>query len=114
MVDGESKEGIDGGVMTDKLRAAALAEQTVKESLTVAKQKPVPEFELIEKLEWVMMSDAEKVLRDFYAKAAAAGVAAITEAVAKERERCARIIEQYTGAWDDEGFALAAKIRKGE
>ena len=29
----------------------ALAEQTVKESLTVAKRKPVPEFELIEKWE---------------------------------------------------------------
>ena len=34
--------------------------------------------------------------------------------VAAERERCAKIVEQYTGAWDDEGFALAAKIRKGE
>ena len=30
---------------------AALAEQTVKESLTVAERKPVPEFELIEKWE---------------------------------------------------------------
>jgi hypothetical protein len=38
----------------------------------------------------------------------------LAEAVAKERERCAKIVEQYTGAWDDEGFALAAKIRKGE
>jgi len=53
------------------------------------------------------MSDTETVLREFYDKAYAAGVAA-------ERERCAKIIEQYTGAWDDEGFALAAKIRKGE
>jgi hypothetical protein len=38
----------------------------------------------------------------------------LAEAVAAERERCAKLIEQYTGAWDDEGFALAAKIRKGE
>jgi hypothetical protein len=38
----------------------------------------------------------------------------LAEAVAKERERCAKIVEQYTGAWDDGGFALAAKIRKGE
>ena len=38
----------------------------------------------------------------------------LAEAVAKERERCAKVCEQYTGAWDDEGFALAAKIRKGE
>ena len=34
--------------------------------------------------------------------------------IAAERERCAKIVEQYTGAWNDEGFALAAKIRKGE
>ena len=34
--------------------------------------------------------------------------------VVAERERCAKIVEQYTGAWDDEGFSLAAKIRKGE
>ena len=40
--------------------------------------------------------------------------AALAEAVAKERERCAKIVEQYTGAWNDEGFSLAAKIRKGE
>ena len=40
--------------------------------------------------------------------------AELAEAVEKERERCAKIVEQYTGAWDDEGFALAAKIRKGE
>ena len=38
----------------------------------------------------------------------------LAEAVGQERERCAKIVEQYTGAWDDEGFALAAKIRKGE
>jgi hypothetical protein len=38
----------------------------------------------------------------------------IQEAVAAERERCAKIVEQYTGAWDDKGFALAAKIRTGE
>ena len=40
--------------------------------------------------------------------------AELADAVAKERERCAEVVEQYTGAWDDEGFALAAKIRKGE
>jgi hypothetical protein len=40
--------------------------------------------------------------------------AELAEAVAKERERCVKIVEQYTGAWDDEGFALAAAIRKGE
>jgi hypothetical protein len=40
--------------------------------------------------------------------------AELAEAVAAERERCAKIVEQYTGAWNDEGFALAAKIRNGE
>jgi len=38
----------------------------------------------------------------------------LAEAVGKERERCAKIVEQYTGAWNDEGFSLAAAIRKGE
>lgn len=28
-----------------------------------------------------------------------------------EREECAKVVEQYTGAWDDEGYALAASIR---
>ena len=37
--------------MSDKLRAAALAEPAIKESLTVEARKPVPEFELIEKWE---------------------------------------------------------------
>ena len=44
------------------------------------------------------MSDTEKVLRDFYAKAAAAGVAAITEAVEKERERCAKVCEEMANS----------------
>jgi hypothetical protein len=38
----------------------------------------------------------------------------LADAVGKERERCAKIVERYTGAWNDEGFALAAAIRKGE
>ena len=28
-----------------------------------------------------------------------------------ERELCAKVIEQYTGAWDDQGYALAHLIR---
>lgn len=28
-----------------------------------------------------------------------------------EREACAKVIESYCGAWDDEGFALASTIR---
>lgn len=31
--------------------------------------------------------------------------------VAAEREACAKVVEDYCGAWDDEGYALAAAIR---
>ena len=32
-----------------------------------------------------------------------------------EREACAKVVEQYTGAWSDEGYALASAIRaRGE
>jgi len=31
---------------------------------------------------------------------------------AAEREACAKIVEQYTGAWDDQGYALAQAIRE--
>ena len=37
--------------------------------------------------------------------------ALIAEAVSKEREVCAKVVEDYCGAWDDEGYALAAAIR---
>lgn len=30
---------------------------------------------------------------------------------AAEREECARVVENYCGAWNDEGYALAADIR---
>ena len=43
--------------------------------------------------------------------------AALVAAAAKaeENEACARVVESYTGAWDDQGFALAAAIRaRGE
>jgi len=34
---------------------------------------------------------------------------------AAEREECAKVVENYTGAWDDEGYALAQAIRaRGE
>jgi hypothetical protein len=28
-----------------------------------------------------------------------------------ERNTCAKVVEDYCGAWDDEGYALAAAIR---
>jgi len=30
---------------------------------------------------------------------------------AAEREGCAKVAEEYCGAWDDEGYALASAIR---
>ena len=30
---------------------------------------------------------------------------------AAEREACAKVVEDYCGAWDDGGYALAATIR---
>lgn len=35
----------------------------------------------------------------------------VNEAIAAEREACARVVEQYTGAWSDEGYALSQAIR---
>ena len=29
----------------------------------------------------------------------------------REREACAKVVEEYCGAWNDEGYALAASIR---
>ena len=39
--------------------------------------------------------------------------AAIVAAAARaeENEACAKVVEDYCGAWDDEGYALAAAIR---
>ena len=59
------------------------------------------------------MNDTEKVLKDFYAKAAAAGVAAIAEAVEKERERCALVCEEFYSV-ENIAQKCAAAIRKGE
>jgi len=33
---------------------------------------------------------------------------------ADEREECAKVVENYCGAWDDQGYALAAAIRTRE
>ena len=30
---------------------------------------------------------------------------------AEENEACVKVVEDYCGAWDDEGYALAAAIR---
>ena len=33
------------------------------------------------------------------------------KAIAHEREECAKVVEEYCGAWNDEGYALASAIR---
>ena len=46
----------------------------------------------------------EEALQEFGAMVAAA-----------EREACAKVVENYCGAWDDEGYALMQAIRaRGE
>lgn len=40
-----------------------------------------------------------------------AHIKALENAVAAEREACAKLVENYCGAWDDEGYALASSIR---
>ena len=35
----------------------------------------------------------------------------VAELVAHEREACAKVVESYTGAWSDEGYALVQAIR---
>lgn len=37
--------------------------------------------------------------------------AMIKKAVRDEREACAKVVEDYCGAWDDKGYALSAAIR---
>ena len=37
---------------------------------------------------------------------------AIEAAIKAENEACAKVVEQYTGAWDDQGYALAQAIRQ--
>ena len=39
----------------------------------------------------------------------------VNAAIEDEREACAKVVEDYCGAWEDEGYALAAAIRaRGE
>jgi len=35
----------------------------------------------------------------------------VKRAVLAERDSCAVLVENYTGAWDDQGYALAQAIR---
>ena len=42
-------------------------------------------------------------------------LAILDDAVREEREACAKVVENYTGAWSDEGYALSQAIRaRGE
>ena len=55
---------------------------------------------------WGLLEDCRAALSE-----PSAPDALIAEAVAKEREVCAKVVEDYCGAWDDEGYALATAIR---
>ena len=58
------------------------------------------EFEVYETDVWITDGWWTEELERFAALVAAA-----------EREACAKVVEDYCGAWDDEGYALAAAIR---
>ena len=45
-----------------------------------------------------------ETLERFFQAAYVAGAVA-------EREACAKVVEAYTGAWDDQGYALTVAIR---
>ena len=51
----------------------------------------------------------QRVKESAYNAGLSAGIVAGADA---EREACARLVEQYTGAWDDQGYALAQAIRQ--
>ena len=53
---------------------------------------------------WIEAHEVGSELEAFAALVASA-------AQAKEREECAKAVENYCGAWDDQGYALANTIR---
>ena len=74
------------------------------------------DFELIKKTSWWQAFEAgwdlASVNLNGWDQAYAMGLKAGKEvARADEREACAKVVEQYCGAWDDEGYALAQAIR---
>lgn len=52
-----------------------------------------------------------RLLENFIADANALLKATDGRARQEEREACAKIVENYCGAWDDAGYALAQAIR---
>ena len=51
-------------------------------------------------------ADSNGVVHAFYQLERFAALVA-----AAEREACAKVVEDYCGAWDDKGYALSAAIR---
>jgi hypothetical protein len=51
-------------------------------------------------------ADSNGVVHAFYQLERFAALVA-----AAEREACAKVVEDYCGAWDDKGYTLAAAIR---
>ena len=65
-------------------------------------------FEVYETDVWITDGWWLEELERFAALVAAA-------AKAEENEACAKVVEDYCGAWNDEGYALAAAMRaRGE
>jgi len=61
---------------------------------------------------WADQLDAERKRFSEYNEMV---VGAMQDVRRDEREACAKAVEDYCGAWDDEGYALATAIRsKGE
>jgi len=66
--------------------------------------------------QWCVRPEGSKEFGDtihFVRKAdALVAMRTIESWIDQEREACAKIVEQYTGAWDDQGYALAQAIRE--
>lgn len=61
--------------------------------------------------EMTFVGDVDESAKVFFDWIAQAFKGRLEQERAEEREACARVVEAYTGAWDDQGFALAAAIR---
>ena len=76
---------------------------------------PATEWARIDKDMNVVHLDMELCAKGPHNAYTALAMAIWNKAIAQEREACAKAVEDYCGAWDNEGYALAAAIRaRGE
>ena len=113
------------GIDEDLERFAALVIAEKEKQIIAAN---APEIErintYIKELEEAVAAEREKVAQWMMTKGYATGHGDSIEDLMKElewqireseREACAKVVEDYCGAWDDKGYALAAAIRaRGE